>query len=797
MMAGGSIRPVTGWPGWLRVHGGRLARVRDAIQRGPAGLVGLALITGLGAGLGAIAFRWLIGTFTYLFTGQSDYGAVSRPVHPAFPWLGVWFIVLVPVVGGLLYGPLIDRFAREARGHGVPEVMLAVAEQGGRIRPRVAVVKSLASAICLGSGGSVGREGPIVQIGSALGSAIGQWLRVGESNLRLLVACGAAGGISATFNAPIAGVFFALELILRDFEVRSFGSVVLASVTADVISRAAFGSSSFLPLPPFTIVNFGEYPLYALLGLVAALVGVVFVRTLYGMGDLFDRLWHPRPEWARPIVGGFALGLLLLALPQLYGVGYAPLEQAIGGQDSLQLLALLLVGKLVATSLTIGIGGSGGVFAPSMYMGGMLGTAFGLAANAAFPDQVAPAGAYGLVGMGAVFAAAAHAPITSVLILFELTGDYQIILPMMTAIAVSAGLSSLIASDTIYTLKLRRRGIDVMRGRAASLMSLLTVRDAMRPVPVPVRTDASLTEIVDRLVVEGVEALPVVDAQGDYSGIVTADGVEERMRANVLDATAADVSQHVPAVRADETLDQALERLLTHGAAGLPVLAGDDGRVIGWLTHRDLLRSYGSAGARGGPPTGPGPGARDRRRAGAMVGLAGRDPRPGPDAEAPATPGQSWLRNFRIVDLEFTTSDPPVGSSMESMRWPALALPIMVRREGLTFAPTEATVLQVGDRLTVLVEHEQAGGLADRLVANAADDARAIADATVAGPTNEEAPGDAARTASDAPVAEPADEQDADRLPHEARTPADTPAHGAPSVQEPVDGAGDNRDATA
>ncbi len=818
-MAGGSIRPVGGWPGWLRVHGGRLARVRDTVQRGPAGLVTLALITGLGAGLGAIAFRWLIGTFTYLFTGQSDYGAVSRPVHPAFPMLGVWFIVGVPVVGGLLYGPLIDRFAREARGHGVPEVMFAVAEQGGRIRPRVAVIKSLASAICLGSGGSVGREGPIVQIGSALGSAIGQRLKVGESNLRLLVACGAAGGISATFNAPIAGVFFALELILRDFEVRSFGSVVLASVTADVISRAAFGSSSFLPLPPFTIVNFGEYPLYALLGLIAALVGLAFVRTLYGMEDLIDRLWTPRPEWARPVVGGLALGLLLLALPQLYGVGYAPLEQAIGGQDSLALLALLLVGKLVATSLTIGIGGSGGVFAPSLYMGGMLGTAFGIVANTLFPGQVAPAGAYGLVGMGAVFAAAAHAPITSVLILFELTGDYQIILPMMTAIAVSAGLSAVVANDTIYTLKLRRRGIDVMRGRSASLMSLLTVQDAMRPVPVPVRTDASLTEVVDRLVVEGVEALPVVDEDGVYSGIVTADGVEERMRANMLDATAADLAQHVPAVRAGETLDQALERLVTHGAAGLPVLAGDDGRVIGWLTHRDLLRSYGSAEPPGGPPTGSGGRARDSRRPGTIVSVdgGGQNRARDHDTASPPSPGQSWLRNFRIVDLEFTTGEPPVGSTMRSMRWPALALPIMVRREGLTFAPTEATVLQVGDRVTVLVEHEQANGLADLLVANAADDAEvareagvavegAVADdskvtdeAAVASRADQDGTVDGVPTPTHAPATGPAaNEPEPEAFATGPATPADPPARGSADEQDPAGGTGaGGRDLTA
>ena len=324
----------------------RLDRLRDWLRASPAGLVALALVTGLGAGLGAILFRWLIGEFTFLFAGQSDYGALSRPVHPAFPWLGIWFIVLVPVIGGLVYGPLIDRFAREARGHGVPEVMLAVTRQGGRIRPRVAVVKSLASAICLGSGGSVGREGPIVQIGSALGSAIGQALRIGEVNLRLLVACGAAGGISATFNAPIAGVFFALELILSDFAVRSFGAVVLASVTADVVSRAAFGASSFLPLPAFQIVSVWEYPLYAALGLAAAFVGVASSESCTAPRTCSTGCGAAARNGCGRRSAAIALGLLLLALPQLYGVGYAPLEKAIAGNTGLVLLLGLLVGKI-------------------------------------------------------------------------------------------------------------------------------------------------------------------------------------------------------------------------------------------------------------------------------------------------------------------------------------------------------------------------------------------------------------------------------------------------------------------
>jgi chloride channel protein, CIC family len=576
----------------LRLPRARTERLQSWL-RGPGGLVALAVLTGLGAGLGAVLFRWLIGSFTLIFTGHSDYGAVGRLVHPDLPGLGIWFIVAVPVLGGLLYGPLVDRFAREARGHGVPEVMLAVAAEGGRIRPRVAVVKSLASAICLGSGGSVGREGPIVQIGSALGSAVGQLVRVGEANLRLLVACGAAGGISATFNAPIAGVFFALELLLRDFEVRSFGAVVLASVTANVISRAAYGTSSFLPLPPFQIVSGWEFPLYALLGLLAALIGVGFIRVLYGTEDLFDRLWGSRPEWLRPVAGGLLLGLLLLAIPQLFGVGYAPLERAINGKDALAFLALLLIGKMVATSLTIGIGGSGGVFAPSLFIGGMLGTAFGMLANAVAPGLVAPAGAYGLVGMGAVFAAAAHAPITAVLILFELTGDYNIILPMMVAIALAAGISTFLTPETIYTLKLHRRGIDLGRElRPSNPMRDLTVGNAMGPVPNPIVAGMTIAQVVDRFVADGTHALPVVDAEGTYWGTVTAEQVEEAMRGDTTEMTAGDIAQRTASLRADETLDAAIGSLVAHGGAGLPVLGADDLEIIGWMTHADLLAAY-------------------------------------------------------------------------------------------------------------------------------------------------------------------------------------------------------------
>ena len=275
-------------------------------------------MVGVGAGLGAVAFRSLIVYATRFFTGTADYSAVGRVPHPWLPWLGIFFVVLAPVVGGLLYGPLVDRFAREARGHGVPEVMYAITNRDGRIPGRIAGVKALASAICIGAGGSVGRESPIVQIGSALGSSLGRIAKVPESRLRTLVACGAAGGIAATFNAPIAGVFFALELLLGDFATEAFGAVVLASVTASVIGRAAFGNVPFLHLPVFSISSPTEYVFYAVLGVVAAGVGVFFTRILYAVEDACDWAWRG-PEWARPAAGGLLLGLLLLALPQMYG----------------------------------------------------------------------------------------------------------------------------------------------------------------------------------------------------------------------------------------------------------------------------------------------------------------------------------------------------------------------------------------------------------------------------------------------------------------------------------------------
>ena len=643
------------------------------------GLLAIALVVGAGSGLGAVAFRYLIYFVTWLATGHVQFGQQGRVPSAHLPWLGLAFFIVIPVIGGLIYGPLIYKYAREARGHGVPEVMIAVADEGGRIRPQVAAVKSLASAVCIGVGGSVGREGPIVQIGSALASTLGQWVKMPENRLRILVACGAAGGIAATFNAPITGVFFGVEIILRELSVEAVFTVMLSALMADIVSRQFLGTAPFLSGLPSGIAlhHLTTYLLIAGLAVVAALIGLAFSKVLYATEDLCDRIWKNRPEWARPAVGGVALGLLLLALPQMYGVGYPVLYRAVGGSYALWFLIILAAGKIVACSLTIGIGGSGGVFAPSLFIGATSGMAFGEIIHHAIGPAAGEPALYAVVAMGAVFASAARAPLTSVASVVEMTGDFTLTLPVMLAVAIATATSRALSYGTIYTTKLLRRGIDLDRVPSADPFEDLTAADAMRAFQ---------------------PALPAAAGPGGPAvGYPALPGPVTRRRSpQVLFAT--------------ESLTQALRQLEVYGRDGLPVISDDGQHLQGWITSHNVLQAVARH-------------IRTAQDGGQQAQVAAGQVSSGQRDDLPGAPVP--LGSYQLIEVTVPVGSPAAGQPLGDIAWPQGCVPVTVLDNGALRDADPGISLSAGDRISLLApaadtpEPSHPGG--DRPVLPAAD----------------------------------------------------------------------------
>ena len=641
-----------------------LRRTSDWLAGSRLGLVVMALIVGAGAGLGAALFRDLVYFFTWVFTGHRTYGEFGHTASFHFPSLGIWFVLVVPVIAGLVYGPLIQRFAPEARGHGVPEVMLAVAENGGRIRPPVTVVKALASALCIGGGGSVGREGPIVQIGSALASTLGQWVRVSEGRLRVIVACGAAGAISATFNAPITGVFFGFEIVLKEFSLDALSATILSAVTGDVINRAFFGGAPFFIAVPhdLTVSNDVTYLLVGVLGITAGLIGVAFQKTLYKGQDAADAVWANRPEWLRPVAGGLLLGLVLLALPQMYGVGYPVMDRVFGGHYVLWFIALLMVGKILAASLTLWIGGSGGVFAPSLFIGATAGSAFGIIVNHLFGSAVGPPALYGVVAMGGVFAAAAQAPLTAIASVAEMTGNFTLALPIMLACGISAQLAKRLTHGSIYTTKLLRRGIDIERPKAIGALQALTVAEVMQPLANP-----------------GGESLRFGD------GVVAASAAVDPARWERLVGPVT-LARQPQVLFADEDLERARRQLVLYGHDGLPVLS-HDGVLRGWLTRADVLRALETRFSTG---------EREIEAGAAAADFASNDPTAA--IHIPTTP----MRGYEMLELRVLPDSPAAGRRISDIAWPPGCAVVAITQEREIHAARPDLELRPGERAIVL-----------------------------------------------------------------------------------------------
>jgi len=509
----------------------------------------------------------------------------------------VWMKIAMPAIGGLVVGLVVNFFASEAKGHGVPEVIQAIALRGGRIRKRVAAAKIFASAVTIGSGGSVGREGPMVQIGSSIGSSIGQLFKVPSVHMRTMVGCGAAAGIAATFNAPIAGVLFALEIIIGDFGVLQFSPVVLSSVTATTISRYYFGDFPHFAIPDYSIVSLWEFCFYPILGIITGLVGLTFTRILYKFEDWFEAV--PIPDWIKPAIGGTLLGCVFAIFPEVFGVGYGAMNLALTNDIGLTTLFILIWVKILASSITLGSGGSGGIFAPSLFMGCMTGGAFGFVLHSILPGMTAMPGAYALVAMGGVVAGTTYAPITAILIIFEMSGSYSIILPLMLTCITATVMNSTIDRASIYTTKLLRRGIDIEAGRERHLLEHMVVKEVMTGDVVTIPESMPLSRIIWTFKTENAPYLHVVDQDKNLTGIISFRDIRTVLNEEgLLELIIADdiATKNPITITTDCTLQEALDKLTDRGVSQLPVLPSSGKRnVVGTLTESAINAAYNSA----------------------------------------------------------------------------------------------------------------------------------------------------------------------------------------------------------
>ncbi|MBN1437989.1 MAG: chloride channel protein [Anaerolineales bacterium] len=663
-------------------------------------LLATAVAVGGGTGLGAVLFIRLIAAVQSLFF---DSGA------DWFGGLGGGWAALVPVLGGLAAGPIIAFLAKEAKGHGVPEVMQAIALRGGRIRPRVVLAKLAASALCLGSGGSAGREGPIVQVGAALGSSIGQWLGLSENRIRNLVACGAAAGIAATFNAPIAGVLFAMEIILGELHLGDLGNVVVSSVTAATLGRIFLGDRPAFAIPNYGVRSPWEILLYVLLGVLSAVCAVFFIRLLYWFEDRFDG-WR-FPDWLKPAVGGGLLGALALAyplvlraagapaselpsgpltsanLPQIFGSGFSVIEQSLTAQLPLGVLLALALLKPLATSLTLGSGNSGGVFAPSLFTGAVLGGAFGLAVERLAPGATAGAGAFAVVGMAAVFAGAARAPFTAIVIVFEMTNDYRMIVPLMAGVIVSLIAAEKLHPESIYTLKLTRRGIRLRRGKDIDVMEAVRVDEVMVRDPFTVPAALPAGRLAEEFIRTGRHGFPVVHPDGALFGVVSLEDYRSRIagspeRAEQL--TAGEIaSTDLVTVFPDDSVGTALQRMAPRDLSRLPVVARDDPRrLMGVVRRNDIVRAY-------------------------EVGVARRE-----ELRNRSEVARKFERTAAgFIDFAVGAGSPALGKRIAELALPREAVLVSIRRGRGLVIPHGDTRLQEGDVVTALCEHESAKAL--------------------------------------------------------------------------------------
>jgi len=553
-------------------------------------LILIAVVVGVLAALGYVLLRTSLEQVEAYFFG---------PLHSLLSIdLGGWRrvgIVLLPVLGIVCLIPLMLLFPGDVGGYGLPRFLEIVNLRGGVIRARSIFITIVAPALTIGSGGSAGLEGPIAQLGGAIGSNVGQTFGVTGTKMRVMVASGVAAGIAAVFNAPMAGVMFAIEIVLLgDFEIHHFTPLVIAAGVATASARMVFGNALMFDVPAYTLVSYWELLLYAGLGVVVGGLAVLNIKIFYGVWDLFESSRLPR--LVRPVVGAALVGTVGIGLPQVMGGGYHTISEAMHGDLPWLLMAALPLFKMVTTAITLGSGGAGGIFAPAMFMGTMVGGAYGAMVHAIWPSATAPVGTYALVGLGAFLAAAAHAPLTAMFLLFEITNSHEIVLPVLFASAIGTIIARLFYAESIDTEALSRKGVELKVGRELTAMNALTVAEVMHKDFASVPASLDLHSLAQRFATSPWIYFPVLDHGERMVGIISLNDirtvlVEEELAHLVVVADM--MTREVITVFPDDTLNRAMEEFGRKDIEQMPVVARQDpGRVLGMLKRQDVIRAY-------------------------------------------------------------------------------------------------------------------------------------------------------------------------------------------------------------
>ena len=549
----------------------------------------LAAVIGFLAGLASTLFRRLIEFFGDIFSadGLEVIGITGSVVPLLLP--------LMPMIGGIITGIICHFFPDAVKENGVHRVMHAVAMKAGKIRKRTLLTCSTTSALTIGSGGSAGREGPTVQIGSAVGSALGNLFHLSHERVQVLVGCGAAAGIAASFNAPLAGVLFALEIILTDFTIHTFSPIVVASVIGTATGRAMEGNEITFHVPVHELVSYSEIVFYLFLGLLCGVVSRLFTFSYFKAFEVFDKKVHlPKP--LKPALGGLIVGLISIAFPAILGNGYEFMEKALNGELFWGLAFGLIFLKIISTATTLGSGGLGGVFAPSLFIGAMLGSTYGALVHGINPSLTASPETYALVGMGAVAGAVMQAPLTNILMLFELTNDYTIILPIMITCIVSAYTFRAFDINSIYIQKLLKEGINIKHGREVSILNSIKVNDVLSKDITTIPEGMPFRKILETVSYSKNFYFPVVNSEGEMSGLLSfhmiremifEDDLGDLIVANDLKVTS------VMTLTPGNNLNQAMEMFAKLDVEQLPVVRPDDPkRVIGMVNRGEVVAAY-------------------------------------------------------------------------------------------------------------------------------------------------------------------------------------------------------------